>query len=104
MLTSKKKPAPPKMVWMKCPAGVLVPRPPGPPGPRIPKERKFYNWPKDANGQLVEDREDFPTPSDIVEVVVEVVADHHHLVICIHKGPCSLTKAPPKAKAPKGDK
>jgi hypothetical protein len=94
MLTSKKKSTPPKMVWMKCPEGVLVPRPPGPPGPRIPKERKFYNWPKDENGQLIEDREGFPTPKDIPEVVVEVVADHHHLVTCIHKGPCSLTKAP----------
>ena len=96
MLTSKKKPAPVATVKMVCPAGKLVPRPPGPPGFAIPKERKFYNWPKDKDGPI-EDREGFPTPADIPECVVEVPADFHHLVICIHKGPCSLHEEAPKA-------
>ena len=89
MLTSKKNPPPVATVKMVCPAGCLVPREPGPPG--IPKERRFYNWPRDAKGNLIEDRPDFPLPHHITEeVVVEVPANHHHLVTCIHKGPCRL--------------
>jgi hypothetical protein len=97
MLTSKKKPAPVPMIKMLCPAGKLVPRPPGPPGPSIPKERRFYNWPRDAKGNLIEDLPDFPGTDDIKEVTVEVPADHHHLVICIHKGPCKLADDAPSA-------
>ncbi len=103
MLTSNKKPAPVETVWMKCPAGVLVPRPPGPPG--IPKRRRFYNWPRGKDGELITDRPNFPLAHHITEeMIVEVPADHHHLVTCIHKGPCSLTKAPPKPKTTKVDK
>ena len=80
---------------MLCPAGVLAPCPPGPPyGPVMPKWQRFYNWPRDANGQPMEDRPDFPKSEDIPEVIVEVPADSHHLRTLIYKGHCRLVDEP----------
>lgn len=95
-------------VKMLCPAGTLVPRPPGPAGgPITPKWQRFYNWPRDKKGQPKPDAVGFPRADDIPEVIVEVTADQHHLRTLIAKGPCKLVDtvvtAPVPAK-PKKDK
>jgi hypothetical protein len=82
---------------MRCPEGCLIPRE-GTEG--VPKWAKFYNWPRDKNGNPEKDRPGFPVGKDIPELVVEVPNDHHHSTLVV-KGPCSVTRAP---KKPKGDK
>ena len=87
-------------VKMLCPAGCLIPRPAMTTGPIVPKWQRFYNWPRDAKGQPIDDAPDFPASDDIPEVIVEVPADSYHLRTLIFKGPCRLADEVP-APTPK---
>ncbi len=83
-------------VKMVCPAGHLIPRPPGPDsGPVPPKWQRFYNWPRDAKNQPKPDAVGFPRAEDIPEMIVEVPADQHHLRTLIANGSCRLADTAP---------
>jgi hypothetical protein len=94
MLTSKPRPS--RMIKMRCPAGKLIPKHDT---AGQPKWAKFYNWPRDAKGNPIEDSPGFPTAADIPEVVVDVPYDQHHAGLIV-KGPCCMVSEVAPAPAP----
>jgi len=61
-----------KMVKIKCPSGRLIPKPPH--GFLVPKNQRFYNWPRDKDGPV----KDFPDGPLGVEMIIEVPWDMYH--------------------------